>query len=134
MPHYFVEGWRDGKPMPALYIQADNPDAAVARAAQLKMQEVTGVRLAKPMMSLPHSPRLGLLFFLPIGLRVVMHGFRWSSEGGSFPAEIAILLFLIAAIVIMYHFLSKAQQKLLKMQSETVELRKKLESREENDC
>ncbi len=46
MPYFFVDGYRDRKPASALYVQADNADAALVRAAQLGMEGM-GVRPAK---------------------------------------------------------------------------------------
>ena len=46
MPYFFVDSYQDGKPAPALYVRAENADAALARAAQLGV-EGTGVRQAQ---------------------------------------------------------------------------------------
>ena len=114
MPHYFVEGWRDGKPMPALYIQADNPDAAVARAAQLKMQEVTGVRLAKTTPPPAPPSKFDMLILLSFALSAVEHFSIW--------------VISIPIILSVFGFLIKVYQKQIQMQAEIDDLRKQLQS------
>lgn len=115
MPHYFVEGYRDGKPTPALYIQADNPDAAVARAAQLKMQEVTGVRPAK---SPPPSEPPTMMDML------ILLSCAWPLVPFEFPTFLPWLPILLTII----GFLLKTYQKQQKMQAEIDELRMRIQS------
>ena len=109
MPYYFVEGCRDGKPTPALYIKADNPDAAVARAAQLKMQEVTGVRLAKS----PPPPLLKVgLFPIGITLTALIRGCVRQTEGASLaPAIFLTLLISVPFVLVIYLVLIKPHRK-----------------------
>ncbi len=56
MPDFFVDGYREGKTSSALYVQADNADAALVRAAQLGM-EGTGVCSAKDLTAVEPQSR-----------------------------------------------------------------------------
>lgn len=109
MPHYFAEGYRDGKPMPALYVQAENPVAAAERAIQLKMQEVTGVRLAKS----PPPPLLKVgLFPIGITLTALIRGCVRQTEGASLaPALFLTLLISIPLVLVIYLVLIKPHRK-----------------------
>ena len=122
MPHYFVEGYRDGTPTPALYIQADNPDAAVARAAQLKMQEVTGVRLAKS--PPPPEPPTMMDMLILLSDMLILLSFAWPLVPFGFPTFLPWLPILLTII----GFLLKTYQKQQKMQAEIDELRMRIQS------
>lgn len=80
MPYFFVDGYRDRKPASALYVQADNADAALVRAAQLGM-EGTGVRPAKAVTTgEPETPKAFAIHYAIILVIVVLDSFSdWGS-------------------------------------------------------
>ena len=113
MPYFFVDGYRGGKPAQALYVKAENADAALVRASQLGM-EGTGVRPAKDITaSEPQSPKSFAIEMIFIATMVFVSGA--GSFSMSSPQPNALSLFapfmLIGSMISRHYLFSHSQYK-----------------------
>lgn len=99
MPYFFVDGFRDNKPTTALYVQADNEEGALARAAELGM-EGTGVRLAKEItVSEPAKSWTILVTVLLLACISYLERYSFQAHGKAYPDMLPALSIMIGMVI-----------------------------------
>ncbi len=128
MPYFFVDGTRNNQPAPALYVEADNADAALARAAQLGL-EGTGVRPANDFSGVePAKPWTILGFFLLLSLMSCLEMYNFQTHGKSYPYQLPVQFIMLGMVFFRGNqtILGQAQKQQL-MQAEIRDLQLALE-------
>lgn len=124
MPYFFVDGYRDNKPAPALYVKADKAEGAMARAAQLGM-EGTGVRPAKEATAI--EPAKSWTILLPILLLVVMaflEKLGFQARGKAYPDMLPVQLLLMGLVTFsVYVTVLRQHRQQQQLEAELQELR-----------
>ena len=130
MPYFYVDGLRDGRPAQALYIQADNADAAKVRAAQLRM-DPTGVRPASAM-SNTSQPKIWPLYFFPIFLTFMCFVEVLDARSSGRPSPMAAVTMVTTIppmIFCIIRHLTRMHQRQQEMQTQIDDLQEQLGSR-----
>ena len=141
MPYFFVDSYQDGKPAPALYVRAENADAALARAAQLGV-EGTGVRQAQDLSGdgqnkWAQSPKEFYLQLLMMPVILLIYGWSAIAIAGSRPAErfdimmLALGQFMLAGpIGNLYRMVCREKELREQLESEVRELKQRIDSQQ----
>lgn len=131
MPYFYVDGLRDGQPAQALYIQADDADAAKVRAAQLHM-DPTGVRPARAMPN-TSQPRIWPLYVFPFLLMLMcLLGIVQEARLSVRPPSTALMVMISTIspmIFCIIHHLTRMHERQLELQAEINDMRAQLMSR-----
>lgn len=130
MSCFYVDGLRDGQPAQALYVKADNVDAAKARAVQLGM-EPTGVRPARAISNVS-QPKIWPLYVFPFFLMLMCFVEIFGARSSGRPPSTAAMTMISTVppmIFSIIHHLTRMHQRQQELQSEINDMREQLMSR-----